>query len=485
MPPPLRAATRTAASGRSLETTTLGREEFFPARFWPAETEAGHLRFALKHQWVDLSILRAYFDAAGSAAIAQMLTDQPTSVPARRLWFFYEWMTGRTIDCPDQQQGNYVDALDPTTHYTAPAQHSPRHRVRDNLLGNPAFCPLVWRTESIETILGRQLDQTCRQLMQDYPGGLISRANAYLYTKETKSSFAIEDELPTADRIERFVMALRRASTENFCEKSKLIALQKIILDPRFAASDWRTNQDYVGQSVGWTEEKVHHVCPRPEDLAELMAGWEQCHHRLARAGNAISAIITTASLSYGFVFLHPLADGNGRTHRLLIHNLLALAGFVPPEMIIPVSATMLDSPERYDRSLESTNCPLMDCIDYELDTTGKMSVKGQTIDLYRYPNFTFATEALAHFIELAVEKTLRGQILFLQRYDAAAAAIRDIVDLPDRSLANMVRFTLQNGGRLSQNKRQRYFDVLTDDEVRGIETAVAGVIDRFGADGL
>ena len=460
----------------------------FPQKYWPPESDGGHLRFALKHQRVDLTILKSYFLHAGDTAVVELLGATPNGAAARRLWFFYEWLTGERIDRPDLTQGNYVDAIDAACHFTAPVRRSRRHRINDNLLGTPTFCPMVWRTGPIKEFVQRRLDRTCRRIMQKHDQPLIARAVSYLYRKETKSSFAIEDELPSASRIDRFVAALRRASENDLCQKSKLVGLQKTILDPRFAGADWRTNQVYVGQTVNW-EEEVHHVCPRPEDLTELMSGWESLHRRLVEASDpsdpggrsALPALVRAATLSYGFVFLHPFDDGNGRTHRLLIHNQLAVSGFVPDGLIIPVSATMLAKPSLYDASLESTSAPLLDCIDYQMDERGEMTVGQSTIDLYRYPNFTLATEALATFLTTAVEENLRSQIAFLQRFDAAASAIQSIVDLPDRLLAKMVQFTLQNGGQLAKSKRRRYFDALTDDEVRRIETAVGGVIQRHG----
>lgn len=49
---------------------------------------------------------------------------------------------------------------------------------------------------------------------------------------------------------------------------------------------------------------------------------------------------------------------------------------------------------------------------------------------------------------------------------------MRAIVDMPDRRVALLIRLMLQNGGRLSNSKRDR-FDELTDAEIAAMEQAV------------
>ena len=70
--------------------------------------------------------------------------------------------------------------------------------------------------------------------MSRYSPELLQRALGYLYTKETKSSFKIENIKLTSTRIERFVALLQMAEQEDFCEKPQLIELQNRIVDPRF-----------------------------------------------------------------------------------------------------------------------------------------------------------------------------------------------------------------------------------------------------------
>lgn len=50
------------------------------------------------------------------------------------------------------------------------------------------------------------------------------------------------------------------------------------------------------------------------------------------------------------------------------------------------------------------------------------------------------------------------------------------IVDLPDREISLMVRLCLQNEGRLSKNKRDR-FPLLRDEEIAQMQTAIQAVL--------
>jgi hypothetical protein len=79
---------------------------------------------------------------------------------------------------------------------------------------------------------------------------VLKRAVHYLFTKETKSSFAIEGETPNENRTSRFVATLMRADQFDPTRKQSLIELQNAIVDPRYAQKDWRDLQVYVGETL-------------------------------------------------------------------------------------------------------------------------------------------------------------------------------------------------------------------------------------------
>ncbi len=52
-------------------------------------------------------------------------------------------------------------------------------------------------------------------------------------------------------------------------------------------------------------------------------------YQRAARDGN--DPVAAATAIAFGFVYIHPFEDGNGRLHRWLIHHVLATAGYNPP----------------------------------------------------------------------------------------------------------------------------------------------------------
>lgn len=446
-------------------------ESVYPQSYWPGERTGDHLEFALKYDGINLGILSALFEVVPADEIADWIASKPTGKYARRIWFLYEFLTGRELPLPDLTQGNYIELLEANRYYTTkPGRRGQRQRVIDNLLGGRAFCPVIRRTAKLSAMEGLDLRQRCVDVVKAYAPELLRRALSYLYNKETRSSFAIEHIKPNASRTEKFIGLLEMAEHRDFCEKSLLIDVQNRIVDPRFQDRDYRTNQNYVGQTVSYQKQFVHYVCPKPDDLPELMDGLLTAH-RLMKEG-AVPAIIHAAAISYGFVFMHPFEDGNGRIHRFLIHNILSLRDAIPQGLMFPVSAAILKNPALYDHSLEAFSSPLIRLIEYHLDELGQMIVAGETGRWYRYIDMTAQAEALYEFVGLTIEHELVEELDFLASYDKAKQAMQEIVDLPDRLIDLFIQLCLENNGRLSAKKRESHFSFLTDAELANLENA-------------
>ena len=187
---------------------------------------------------------------------------------------------------------------------------------------------------------GIDLQQRCEKIVTGYSPELLRRALNYLYSKETKSSFEIEHVKPSASRTQKFIGLLEIAEHRDFCEKPLLLDVQNRIVDPRFHDTDYRLSQNYVGQTTSYQKQLVYYICPKPEDLPDLMDGLFESHRMMKNS--AVPAVIHAAAISFGFVFMHPFEDGNDRIHRFLIHNILFLHQAIPQSLMFPISAAML-----------------------------------------------------------------------------------------------------------------------------------------------
>lgn len=72
-----------------------------------------------------------------------------------------------------------------------------------------------------------------------------------------------------------------------------------------------------------------------------------------------MDAVLQAAAVSFGFVYIHPFEDGNGRVQRCLIHHILATRNFNPKGMIFPVSSVMLKRIDEYNKVLQAHSSPL------------------------------------------------------------------------------------------------------------------------------
>jgi hypothetical protein len=463
------------AGGRQSIIEKSIRKEVYPPAYWPGDTDFAHLEFALKYEGLNLPLLRSLLPRLNHTDLTAWIRSKPTGAYARRIWFLFEEFTNQRLDIPDLTQGNYIELADPELYFTGPRRNHRRQRISLNLLGDLRFCVVVRRTDALASWINTRLDEKIRQVMEKVPPEIFSRALNYLYRKETRSSYAIEREEPDQERSARFVELLHEAEKGDFLTSAALIQLQQTIVEPRFRNEGWRDSineQNFVGQSTPAFQELVHYIAPRPQEIAELMEGWLAAARLMM--DEQVPPVIAAAGIAWTFVFLHPFSDGNGRIHRFLIHHVLARRGFAPEGVIFPVSAAMLEDPRSYDASLETFSRPLLPLIRWSFNEDQEMHVQDNTSDLYRSIDCTAIAEVLFGFIQRTIERDLPAELQFLLRYDKARQSMRNVVDLPDPVADRFIRFSQQNGWKISKAKRQKGgLEKLTDDEIRFLEEVV------------
>jgi hypothetical protein len=439
-------------------------------RHAPPATLEGHLTFALKYEGLDLAVLKRLFVEAGQAGVEAIVRARPTGSYARRIWFLYEWLTGTRLSLPDVTRGNYVDAVDPDRQFAGVGANSPRHRVRDNLPGTLAFCPLVFRTARLADFIALDLGARAREIAAAVPADLLARTAAFMLLKDSRASYVIEDEDPPHDRIRRWGRAIGEAGRRPL-DLDELLRLQRIVIgDDRFVRLGLRREGGFVGEHDRESRMPLPvHISARFEDLPPLVDGMIAFDRE--KAGQ-LDPVVAAAVLAFGFVFAHPFVDGNGRIHRYLIHHVLAARGFNPSGIVFPVSAAILDRIQDYRAVLETYSTRVLPLVEWRPTEDANVEVLNDTADFYRYFDATPQAEFLYACVRKTVIEDLPEETRYLERYDAFRARVGDIADMPERTVDLLFRMLRQNQGRLSKRARGKEFAKLSAAEVAQIEKA-------------
>jgi hypothetical protein len=443
----------------------------FDKRYWPGDTFGDHLTFALRHEDIDLLVLKKIFDAVPPGEVESFVRATPTGIPVRRAWFLYEALTGRNLDLEDAPRAAAIDVLDPKAYFTGQPRLSRRHRVRDNLLGTGRFCPVIRRTKALEEFVTLDLSAEARATVGRTGAHLVARAASFMLLADSRASFEIEGERPPRNRLERWGRAVLQAG-KNRLTLDEIIRLQRVLIeDTRFVRVGLRPEGVFVGERDHNGDPLPEFIGARPGDLNHLMGGLLEANDRMREDG--LDPVLKATATAFGFVYIHPFQDGNGRMHRCLIHHVLAERRFTPPGMVFPVSSVMLDRIDDYRTTLQAHSGPLMPFIEWRPAPERNVEVLNDTADLYRYFDCTAQAEFLYACVRRTVEEDLPREIDYLRRHDEALRHIMNAVEMPDRLAENLAMFIRQNNGSLSKKRRKGEFNELSDDEVTLIEGIV------------
>lgn len=501
-------------SRRVLSKQLDGEDELFPASYGKDDSDLGQLIFALKYDGIELLALRKIFAHIDREELVQGIMAKRTSGFLRRLWFFFEFFEDfGTLDVENCPTCPSVDLADPKRYLVRNGSYFPRQRIRFNLLGNKDWCPMVRRSAALEKLDAAELRSKAQRAVAKIPRDTIKRAVRYLHTKETRASYEIESDAPQP-RAQRFVEALinqsqRNASWKQWWTAEQFVEVQKELLDERYASETLRDFDVRVSEQLSLTgkQERVHWVGAPRAYVQELLRGLSEAwkaHHMEPRkprqkpqqdeamqprdsCGDPNVDLAMAVCLSFGFVYVHPFGDGNGRVHRLLLSYVFAQTQLTPPDIVVPISALVLNDRFNYDRILESYSRPAMACMRYEISPqSGEISVSPSCADLFRYIDLSDHVEQIAIWFEQAIHEELVREVEELVRIDEALGRMQEIVDMPDQKLHRFLQICHHNGSlpgstsyRIPKKKRQRLFAELSDAEVASLEEAVSQVFSR------
>lgn len=437
-----------------------------------------HLEFALKYDDFNLAFIKDVFTSIEHQTIEEYIKEKPNRKYPRIIGYLYEFTGGKSIDV-EVTTTNYENILDSSKYITGDIKKNSKWKINDNLLGTNQFCPIIRRTKELSELLDWNIEEAIENLKHEYSPEIFQRASYYLYKKESKSSSEIEKEEPSQDRTEKFITLLEVAGRKTFEEslsEKELVRLQNAIVDPRYAANSFRDFQNYVGQTMRDYSQKIHYVCPPPQFVKSLIQGIVDLNKR----NTSTETIIKATMVSFGFVYIHPFEDGNGRIHRFLIHDILVRDGIVPNSTILPVSAQILAHMDEYDKTLELLSKLIERKVKYDLNDSGEMKVSNasEIEALYRFPDLTNHTVFLAKAIQYTVNKDIPEELLFLQRYDELKGDIQNIVDMPNNKVDRMILFLHQNKGKLA-NRKQKFYKELSDNEIEQMEQAYIQIFEK------
>ncbi len=436
----------------------------------PEDNLYKHIIFALKYEGVNLLFFKKLFKNLTEQEVIELLQIEPTGQYSRKIWFLFEWLFNKELEIPNADvKIKYTSLLDNKLQYTIKGKDSSRHRILNNLPGTVDFCPLLFKTEKLEAHINANLSDKKNTFLNSIHKEVLQRASSFLLLKDSKASFTIEGENPGNNRAMRWGKAIGQAGQKPL-SKDELIRLQQIVIEnTRFVNMGFRTKGGFVGEHDRTTGEPIpDHLSARQADLEQLISGLIATNNVLQ--DETYDAVLAASTIAFGFVFIHPFEDGNGRLHRYLIHHILAKKEFTQQGVIFPVSASILDHIDDYKKVLESYSHPLLDHIHWKETSNHNVEVTNDTIDYYRYFDATKQTEFLYDCVEDTLERVIPLEVTYLQHYDEFKRYIDNNFEMPDKMVAKLVRFLEQNQGVLSKRALKKEFSALKEKEINNIQ---------------
>lgn len=434
----------------------------------PDNTIVAHLGFHLRHEIVHFEFLSRLFMTLDGQEIQEWIDNEPTGQYARRCAFLYEFLTNKKLIVPEALGGNYVDAIDSSKLVTASKSFVKKNRywrINNNIAGTTDFAPMLVKTDDFVKASTVDIVSMLHNLNDEFGEDLLMRASVWLTLGESKASFTIEGEGQHLKRIERFADFMARhvgKSSQPFSMQTLAEYQQVLMGDTIFNKFGVRQSPVFIGERRLSYDEIVHYIAPPHKQLPAKLEGLTTFMNKTQEQ----SAIMRSAVIAFGFVYIHPLADGNGRLHRFLFNDVLRRDGVTEDPIILPLSKSIVGSPrslKEYTQVLEIISKPLMRALHGSYHFSSKPQTYGDGIisnlnfdgvnianPVWRYLDLTPHVIYLAKLTEHVICHDMQNESVYLLRHDQARLAIKEIIDMPNDYADRIIRSFQKNNGRKS-----------------------------------
>ncbi len=421
-----------------------------------------HVEVAIKYQGIRLPYLAMVFERLDVDELTHYIAAKQNSKIRRAIWYLYEWYTEKLLNLKPLGKTPYTELMDSTFYFTRQdGEKCARTKIVNNMLGNRNCCPTVRKTRAINEIDFEGTIETAESKLSNINQLVnteqLGRSLNYLYLKETKSSTEIENEDSNQNKTTRFFQVLRAAGSIPL-SKHRLLTVQNQIVPSNKSDTDYRDEEIWVGENVrtmGGTYENFHYIGPKWQKVPDLMTGLLEMHEQLMLEPQ-LPTLVHAAIVSFMFVYIHPFSDGNGRTHRYLIHDIIK-SRRSRDDFIVPVSSAILNNMDRYDKVLEQVSKPVMALLQYDYDeNSGTISLENDINYMYQFPDLTPHVLFLNDMMDVAINHELIEEILYILTFDKIKQWLNKQFDLSEKVLSNYVNWLMQNNGKFATRKHKQ-----------------------------
>src|SRR6218665_939823 len=168
-------------TSHQIELTSKGNvEETFHPNYAVGQTPLEHVEFGLKYDDLNLEFLKEVFSRIPEEEFVKRINESPSGMYSKKLGYLYEFLTGKALLLIRPVSGNYIDLLDPEYYITGQVEKNNKWKINDNMLGTPAYCPIVRKTKVLKDLLGTNIQEKLKDLKRDYSPEIFQRAISYL-----------------------------------------------------------------------------------------------------------------------------------------------------------------------------------------------------------------------------------------------------------------------------------------------------------------